>query len=313
MNRTKLAWVLVSCLACAGPFAAAAVAQGPNFTRKEDVVYGRKHGMALTMDVLAPRENPNGAAIVWMISGGWHSAHEGINPGYVAEFLKRGYTVFAVVHGSQPKFTIPEAVEDVNRAVRYIRFHAADYGIDPNRIGVTGASAGGHLSLMLGTAGGLGNPIAKDPVDRGSSRVQAVACYFPPTDFFNYGKPGERALGEGVLKGFKAPFDFNALDPKDKVYRPVDEAMRETLGRQISPITHVSPDDPPTLIFHGDADQLVPIQQAESIIAKMKEKGVEAKLVVKPGASHGWPDLVQDQTVLADWFDEHLKAKPRNP
>ena len=69
---------------------------------------------------------------------------------------------------------------------------------------------------------------------------------FPPTDFFNYGKPGERALGEGVLKGFKAPFDFNALDPKDKVYRPVDEAMRETLGHQISPITHVTPDDPPT-------------------------------------------------------------------
>ncbi|WP_165067698.1 alpha/beta hydrolase [Paludisphaera rhizosphaerae] len=313
MIRTKLAWAFVCCLTCAGPFAAAVVAEEPNYTRKEDVVYGRKHGMALTMDVLTPKEKPNGAAIVWMISGGWYSAHEAINPGYVAEYLKRGYTVFAVVHGSQPKFTIPEAVDDVNRAVRYIRYHAGDYGIDPNRIGVTGASAGGHLSLMLGTAGGLGNPIAKDPVDRDSSRVQAVACYFPPTDFFNYGKPGERALGEGVLKGFKAPFDFNALDAKDKIYRPVDEGMRETLGHQISPITHVSPDDPPTLIMHGDADQLVPIQQAETIIAKMKEKGVEAKLVVKPGESHGWKDLINDQAILADWFDEHLKAKPKTP
>lgn len=306
MNRSMI--VLIFSLVA--PLAAA---EEPNYTRTEDVVYGRKHGMALTMDVLAPKADANGAAIVWMVSGGWFSAHDAINPGYVAEFLDRGYTVFAVVHGSQPRFTIPEVVEDVNRAVRYIRFHAADYHVDPDRIGVTGASAGGHLSLMLGTAGGLGNPFAKDPVDRGSSRVQAVACFFPPTDFFNYGKPGERALGEGILNGFKAPFDFNALDPEAKVFRPVDPAMRDAIGRQVCPVTHVSPDDPPTLIFHGDADQLVPIQQAELIVEKLKEKGVEAKLVVKPGAAHGWPDIVKDNAVLADWFDQHLKAKPKAP
>ncbi|WP_337174002.1 alpha/beta hydrolase [Paludisphaera sp.] len=287
--------------------------EAANYTRTEDVVYGRKHGMALTMDVLTPKGEPNGAAIVWMVSGGWFSAHEAINPGYVAEFLDRGYTVFAVVHGSQPRFTIPEAVEDVNRAVRYVRHHASDYKIDPDRIGVTGASAGGHLSLMLGTAGALGNPLAKDPVDRASSRVQAVACFFPPTDFFNYGKPGERALGEGVLQGFKAPFDFKALDGDSKVYRPVDPGMRDAIGRQVSPITHVTADDPPTLIIHGDADKLVPIQQAEIIVAKLKENGVEAKLVVKPGASHGWPELVKDNAILADWFDEHLKPKAETP
>ncbi|MDG3004547.1 alpha/beta hydrolase [Paludisphaera mucosa] len=310
MNRPHLAWALASCWICAGPPAAAVAEEAPNYTRTEDVVYGRKHGMALTMDVFTPKAGANGAGIVWMVSGGWYSAHEAINAGSIAEFLKRGYTVFAVVHGSQPKFTIPEVVEDVNRAVRYIRFHAADYHVDPNRLGVTGASAGGHLSLMLGTAGALGNPIAKDLVDRDSSRVQAVACYFPPTDFFNYGKPGENALGRGVLQGFKAPFDFNALDPKDKVYRPIaDEGMRDAIGRQICPITHVSADDPPTLIIHGDADQLVPIQQAESIVEKLKEKGVEAKLVVKKGASHGWPDMAKDNVVLADWFDEHLKPK----
>jgi acetyl esterase/lipase len=311
MTRTTLALLLVPAAILAGGLAAAE--EGPNYTRTEDVVYGRKHGMALTMDVLAPKADANGAAIVWMVSGGWFSAHEAINPAYVAEFLKRGYTVFAVVHGSQPRFTIPEAVEDVNRAVRYIRHHAADYHVDPDRVGVTGASAGGHLSLMLGTAGALGNPLAKDPVDRESSRVQAVACFFPPTDFFNYGKPGERALGEGILQGFKAPFDFKALDPKEKVYRPLDAGMRDAVGRQVSPITHVSADDPPTLIFHGDADELVPIQQAESIVAKLKEKGVEAKLVVKPSAGHGWPDLVRDNAVLADWFDQHLKAKPKTP
>src|ERR1700692_1506651 len=99
--------------------------------------------------------------------------------------------------------SIPECAADLNRDVLYIRSHAKDYHIDPDRIGITGASAGGHLSVMQGTAGDAGDKNGKDPVDQTSSRVQAVACFFPPTDFLNYGKPGEIALGCGVLKGFK--------------------------------------------------------------------------------------------------------------
>ncbi len=285
-----------------------ALAKAPDFTRKEDVVYGRKYGTALTMDVFTPKENANGAAIVWVVSGGWFSAHEAINAGPIEEFLKRGYTVFAVVHGSQPRYTLPEIFADMNRAVRLIRYHAADYRIDPNRIGITGASAGGHLSLMQGTAADLGNPAAKDPIDRTSSRVQAVACFFPPTDFLNYGKPGENAVGRGVLKGFKPPFDFHEQDPNTKVFRPItDEARILEIARQVSPAYHASSDDPPTLIIHGDADVLVPIQQAELILDKLKSAGVETKLVVKKGASHGWPDMGKELVVIADWFDQHLK------
>ena len=209
--RHLLVWLSLSSFFLAPsvkPLAAAA-----DFTRKEDVVYGRKFGTALTMDVFTPKANANGAAIVWVVSGGWFSAHEAINPAPIDEFLKRGYTVFAVVHGSQPRFTIPEIVEDMNRAVRFIRYHAADYHIDPDRIGITGGSAGGHLSLMQGTAGDTGNPDAKDPIDKTSSRVQAVACFFPPTDFLNYGKPARMRIGRGVLKGFKPPFDFHEQDP----------------------------------------------------------------------------------------------------
>jgi acetyl esterase/lipase len=280
----------------------------PPFDRKIDVVYGRKHGTALTMDVFTPKANANGAAIVWVISGGWFSDHNAINPAAVNELLKRGYTVFAVVHGSQPRFTIPEIVKDLNRAVRFIRFHAKDYHIDPDRIGITGGSAGGHLSLMQGTAGDTGDKSSKDPVDQTSSRVQAVACFFPPTDFLNYGKPGENALGRGVLSGFKAPFDFQEFDKDKKVFRPItDEAKVLEIGRQISPITHASADDPPTLIIHGDADVLVPIQQAELILDKLKSAGVETKLVVRKAAGHGWPDLLKDMSIIADWFDAHLK------
>lgn len=191
---------------------AVATAADPSFTREQDIVYGRKHGMALTLDVLTPKENANGAGVVWAVSGGWFSSHDAIRPEFVSELLDRGYTVFAVVHGSQPKFTIPEAVDDMRRAVRFIRHNAERFKIDPDRLGVTGASAGGHLSLMLGTTGEDGKPNASDPVERASSRVQAVACFFPPTDFFNYGKEGEEALGTGVLAGFKAPFDFHEFN-----------------------------------------------------------------------------------------------------
>jgi acetyl esterase/lipase len=298
-------------------FSIAQVARGgdpPAFDRKTDVVYGRKHGMALTMDVFTPKANANGAAIVWIVSGGWFSAHEAINPAAIQEFLKRGYTAFAVVHGSQPRFTIPEITKDLNRAVRFIRYHAKDYGIDADRIGVTGGSAGGHLSLMQGTAGDAGDSAAKDPVDRVSSRVQAVGCFFPPTDFLNYGKTGENAVGRGILSGFKPPFDFQEQDPITKVFRPItDEARILELGRQISPVYHVSADDPPTLIIHGDKDDLVPIQQAELILEKLKSAGVETKLVVKKGAGHGWPDFLSDMSIIADWFDAHLKPHKKEP
>jgi acetyl esterase/lipase len=198
----------------------------------------------------------------------------------------------------------------MNRAVRFIRFHAADYHVDPNRFGITGGSAGGHLSLMQGLAGDLGNPKAKDPIDRVSSRVQAVACFYPPTDFLNYGKPGENAIGRGILKNYKAPFDFHELDPKTHTFLPItDEKRIEEIGRQISPIYHVSPDDPPTLIIHGQADKLVPIQQSQSLIKKLEEAHVEAKLIPKPNAQHGWPHQEQDMPAIADWFDAHLKPQ----
>jgi acetyl esterase/lipase len=303
----RLPFVRVFLCLCVG--GALAAADELSFQRTEDVIYGRKFGTALTMDVFTPAK-ANGAAVVWAVSGGWFSTHDAIQPVLIAAFLKHGYTVFAVVHGSQPKFTIPDAIADMNRAVRFIRFHAKKYAIDPERIGITGASAGGHLSLMIGTAGTKGDAKAKDQIDKTSSRVQAVACFFPPTDFLNYGEKGKVALGRGTLSNFKAPFDFHELDPKTRSFVPIlDEKRVLDIGKQISPINHVSADDPPTLIIHGDADKLVPIQQAEVIIAKFKEVGVPAELVVRKGAQHGWPTLLQDTAICADWFDRHLKKK----
>jgi acetyl esterase/lipase len=279
----------------------------PAYSRTEDVIYGRKYGVALTMDVFTPKQ-PNGAAVIWAVSGGWVSAHEAIHPRFINAFLERGYTVFTVVHGCQPKFTIPEIVADMNRSVRYIRHHAKKFNIDPERIGITGGSAGGHLSLMQGTAGDLGDAKAKDPVDRTSSRVQAVACFFPPTDFLNFGVKGYELNAKSAKPQFRASFDYHELDPETRTFvRITDEKKIREISKQMSPVTHVSADDPPTLIIHGDADKLVPIQQAEIIVAKFKEAGVPVELIVKKGAEHGWPNLVGDLTIFADWFDKHLK------
>jgi acetyl esterase/lipase len=264
------------------------------------------------MDILQPKERANGLGIIFVVSGGWYSSHAPDGQAARLRFLlDRGYTVFAVVHGSQPKFSIPEILEDMNRSVRFIRFHSKDYGIDPERIGITGGSAGGHLSLMQGTAGDMGKPDAKDPIDRVSSRVQAVACYFPPTDFLNYGKPGEIAIGRGILWNFSGAFDFRELDPDWRKLVPItaEDKIRE-IGQRISPINHVSADDPPTLIIHGDNDWLVPLQQAESIVEKLAAAGVEAKLEVKAGAGHGWANMGPDDNRIAEWFDTHLKGAP---
>ncbi|HVY71775.1 MAG TPA: alpha/beta hydrolase [Verrucomicrobiae bacterium] len=272
-------------------------AADPNYTRTEDVIYGRKFGTALTLDVFQPAK-PNGASVVFMVSGGWFSAHEAINVGFLTPFLNRGYTVFAVVHGSQPKFTVTEIVPDIHRAVRFIRHNAAKYGVDPEKFGIAGGSAGGHLSLTMGTQGGPGKSDAKDPVDRESSAVQAVACFFPPTDFLNYGTPGEDAVGVGILKDYKPAFGPRSDTPEG----------RQALGKEISPIYHITAEMPPTLIIHGDADKLVPIQQAESFVKKAQEAGRTAKLVVNQGGGHGWKGMEKDIETLADWFDQYLRG-----
>lgn len=269
----------------------------PAFKRTEDVLYGRKFGTALTLDVFEPREK-NGAAILFMVSGGFFSSHEAINAKMYAPFLERGYTVFAIVHGSQPKFQIPEITEDIHRAVRFVRHNAKRWGVDPEKFGITGGSAGGHLSLTMGTQGKPGKADAKDPVDRVSSTVQAVACFFPPTDFLNYGEAGEDAVGIGTLQQFKPAFGAKSDTA----------AGRQALGREISPINFITSNMPPTLIIHGDADKLVPLYQAQRFGARCKEAGAPFKLITKPGVAHGWAGMEKDYVFLADWFDEHLRG-----
>ena len=271
--------------------------EAPKYTRTEDVIYGRKFGTALTLDVFEP-EKKNGAAIFFMVSGGFFSDHKNINPGFYQALLDHGYTVFAVVHGSQPRFIIPEIEEDIHRAIRFVRHNASRWGVDTNKFGITGASAGGHLSLTLGTQGGPGKADAKDPIDRESSAVQTVACFFPPTDFLNWSKPGEDGWDYAPTRQFSPAFG-----PRWETHE-----SRQVFGKEISPIYFVTSNLPPTLVLHGDADKLVPIYQSQMFEKRCKEAGATFKLIVKPGADHGWAGMDKDMAVFADWFDEHLRG-----
>ena len=249
-----------------------------------DVVYGHKAGMALVYDVFQPEE-ANGAAVMYMVSGGWFSRWQPPERRQRAfqHLLDAGFTMVAVHHGSAPRFKVPDAVADVRRAVRHVRANAAAYGIDPERLGVQGGSAGGHLSLMLGLASDPGDPTAEQPVLRESNRVQAVVAYFPPVDLRDAAGPNER---------------FPALD------------FDPTLAADISPIAFVSADDPPVLLIHGDADELVPISNSERMHAALTEANVANEMVVIEGAAHGFrgPAAERARQESVTFFTAHLAA-----
>jgi acetyl esterase/lipase len=259
-----------------------------------NVIYGHKDGMALFYDVYQPEE-ANGAGVLFMVSGGWFSIWQPPEQRLpmLQPLLDAGFTVFAVHHGSAPRFKVPDAVSDVRAAVRHVKVNASEYGVDPDRIGVYGGSAGGHLSLMLGL-NAEGKPIAP-PEGRGRAlgpvyasadsdgRVAAVVAYFPPVDLRPLVGPSER---------------FPALD------------FPETDAASISPIRFVSDDDPPVLLIHGDADDLVPISNSQVLAKELEATGVVHDFITIEGAGHGFQgdDRVEATRAMVGWFQQHLTA-----
>ncbi len=258
-----------------------------------DVVYGHKDGMALTYDVIAPIKKKNGAAVVFMVSGGWVSRWvppqalvrntEPENKNLFEKIVGSGYTLILVRHGSSPRYKVPEAVNDVRLALKHVHFTSKKLGIDPKRIGVCGGSAGGHLSLMLGTTGKDGIQDASI-VNSASSRVKAVVAYFPPT----------------FLKGY-------VNDPKFVRQFPALDFDEKDVER-VSPLSHVTKDNAPTLLIHGDKDELVPLIHSERITKEFENKKVRHRLIVIKDAGHGFRGEKghRAEKALVDWFDQHL-------
>ena len=279
----------------------------------EELIYGRKDGIALTMLHLKPKGNSNEKTVIWVMAGSWYSSYQqaerSVRPSSM--YLDKGFNVFLVILGSQPRYAIPDEINDVKRAVRYIRYNADKFKIDPNKFGIHGGSAGGHLSLAVAMADENIDTAANDPVDRVSSRVQAAAVLYPPTDFMNWGVTGGNMVNAGDLlkgAGVYGAFDYRVWNNKTRTFDFVkDSSERNKMGRESSPIYAISSDDPPVFIIHGDADKTVPIQQSEIFVAKLKEVGVQNKFIIKKGGDHNPNDMMPELKDFVDWFDKNLK------
>ena len=275
----------------------AAIIGSAGVTRERDVIYQHSEGVALTLEVFTP-ENPNGLGIVSIVSAGWKSNHSKVKDDHGKLYTDAGYTVFAVVHGSQPRYQVRDVMSFLHRSVRFIRFNADRWNVDPDRLGVTGSSAGSHLSLILATQGAPGDPKSKDPVERTSSAVQAAAVFYPPVDYLNWRHAGDDAVGVGPQSRWQPAFG------------PVSATAegRQDLGRAMSSIYHINADTAPTLIIHGDSDPIVPLYQGERFMEVAHEHGVTAKLIVKAGGKHNWPDRHQEEVHFLHWFNQQLQT-----
>jgi acetyl esterase/lipase len=304
---------LVPLLIAALGSAAGAQAAAPEPTRQSDVIYGRKFGTALTLEVFTPATR-NGLGALWVVSSSGRSSREQtLQDSFerrIAPLLAHGYTVFAVIPGSAPIFNVQDQVSDVRRAVRFVRHRAAELGIDGQRLGISGSSAGGLLALVVAMQEQDRGPITDDAVEGESSAVQAAGCLFPPTDLLNYGGPAQTIV-DLMLKreGRVDPtFQFYDLDPKGGTRRSItagEDVIR--MLKEYSPVTHVTPGDPPTLLVHGDQDKAVPVQQSRALIERLGDANVPARLVVREGMGHAYPGWEADAGLIADWFDAHLR------
>jgi acetyl esterase/lipase len=267
-----------------------------------DVRFGWVSGLALVMDVYRPTPG-NGRGIIVVPGSGWRTGTTydappntelaaRASPAYVDYFLVSGYTVFVPNVRMTPRFSYPDPVLDVQRAARFIRNSAARWGVDPGRLGAFGVSSGGHLASLLGVLDGAGSPSSEDAVEKQSARVQAVATVMGAFDLT------QAATGSAAeLQG-------------DFIGTP---SASESLGdrrRQASPVTHVSGDDAPTLLIHGDADEVVPIAQSQAMEQALVKAGVATKLVVVPGGGHGGEVIEQQRgsfmREVVAWFDQYL-------
>jgi acetyl esterase/lipase len=274
---------------------------------ESNVVYGMHGGAALLMDVHVPAK-PNGLGIVFIAGSGWRAGLDYGTPQlknspqvgmYAPPLLEAGYTVFALTHRATPVFKYPAPVEDVQRAVRFIRQNAGRYEIDPARLGGLGGSSGAHLVMMLATLDGTGDPGDRDPVNRQSSKLQCVVARAAPVDLGRMAGSGGAPL-VALFVGAVTPDSAAAASPEQKI------------ASAASPITYVTRDDAPALLIHGDADRIVPFQQSELMEAALAAAGVPVKLVRIDGADHG-PDFPgaknppDYKAEIIKWFATYLR------
>jgi len=297
----------VSCLLALAPMLSGAASPiAANVDR--NVIYGMHSGAALLLDVYRPAK-ANGYGVVFIAGSGWQA-----DPAYGALPIKErqidlwgppliaaGYTVFAINHRGAPQFHYPAPLEDVQRAIRFVRANATQYGIDAARLGGLGGSSGGNLIALAAMRAAPGTSDDPDKVNREPATLQAIVLRAAVTDLRNM----------PTAEGANYVVSYMEIPPGDS---PAAKALYDAT----SPVTQVRAGSPPTLLIHGDADALIPFQQSEAMEAALRNAGVPAKLVNVPGGAHGadfgaagkahpeWPNYYAETVA---WFDRYLRQK----
>ncbi|MFC1954575.1 alpha/beta hydrolase fold domain-containing protein [Chloroflexota bacterium] len=270
-----------------------------DFQTIKDIEYGNGDGIPLMLDMYIP-ETPIASpvpAVVFIHGGGWQSGDK--YPGRINELASHGFFGVSINYRLSGVAQFPAAIEDSKCAIRWLRANSDKYNIDPDRIGVWGSSAGGHLSMLVGTADESAGLEGSGGWEGVSSRVQAVCSYFGPGDFVSWFE------GADQLRNITAEFNFlgGTILEKPDVYKLA------------SPFTHVTGDDPPLLMVHGSLDSVVPFSQSKIMHQAYKQSGLDVTLVEVTGASHGFkqvtdtpisPSHEEIARIVVDFFVKHL-------
>ena len=260
-----------------------------------NIEYATVDGISLLLDLYLPESSPTKSVplVIWVHGGGWRSGtkDQTLAPGILGE----EYAIASVEYRLSDVATYPAQIHDVKAAVRWLRAHADAYGLDPERFGAWGSSAGGHLVALLGVS--CGNEELEGTVGEyldESSCVQAVCDFYGPTDFLSIMEqrgvgPARRPMAEDVLLG------------------GLVEDLSD-LAKLASPLTHVSADVPPFLIMHGSEDPVVPVEQSIGFNLALRSFGIDSTLIIIDGAGHGFPR--EELTPVKPFFDRVLAPIP---
>ena len=270
---------------------AQAHAADPKTKLIEDLVYTKVGDRELKLDLIMPADGDGPFPALFVIhGGGWAAGNKKDVRFVMEEAAKRGYVAISPQYRFCPQDIFPAQVHDVKNAVRWAKTHAKEYKINPDKLGATGFSAGGHLSLMLGGTGPDDGLEGDAPAGSPSTQIQAVVNYFGPTDFAATDLP---EVTKPIISKF---FGGSAQEKPD-------------VAKKASPITYVTKGDAPTLTFQGTKDPLVPHTQATKLADAMTAAGVPGRVELLVGASHGWggPEMKHTIDETFAFFDRYLK------
>jgi acetyl esterase/lipase len=279
---------------------AATTASAGTFTTYEALEYARPGGVPLLLDLRVPDTAGPHPVIIYLHSGAWITGDRTGGP--ALRQATRGYAVASIDYRLAPQHIWPAQVEDAKAAVRWLRANAARFQLDVNRIGIFGASAGGHIGSILGTSGGVD---ALEGLGHGnaqfSSRVKAVVDFYGPSDLLMI---EEQKLPCIPLDG-NAPF----MPPSLLMGCPIQQCKEKTATA--NPITYITPDDPPFLIVQGMLDCLVPYKQSVILHDALEAAGVDSRLILVPNGEHGGRAF--DEPKYKEAVDQFLDTNLRGP